>query len=97
MGTQSEVKVDRRRRQIASSYRKQGYRVIVPVDADAMPPFLQDCHPDVIAEKAGDHVVIEVKACRALKGSDGLVELQAADVEKLCRDLHAQAQIPRTE
>ena len=75
MGTQTDIKVDRRLRQIASSYRKQGYRVIVPAGADALPPFLHDCHPDVIAEKEGDRVVIEVKASRALKGSNDLVEL----------------------
>lgn len=75
MGTQTDVKVERRVRQIASSYRKQGYRVVAPSSADTLPPFLHDCHPDLIAEKEGDRVVIEVKASRALKGSNDLVEL----------------------
>jgi hypothetical protein len=75
MGTQTDIKVDRRRRQIASSYRKQGYRVIAPSDAAVLPAFLNDCHPDLIAEKEGDRVVIEVKPSRALKGANDLVEL----------------------
>ena len=82
MGTQTDIKVGRRRRQIAASYRKQGYRVVVPSSAEKLPPFLQDCHPDLIAEKEGDRVVIEVKATRALKGASDLVELaQRVDAE----------------
>jgi hypothetical protein len=75
MHTQTDIKVDRRRRQIASDYRKQGYRVVVPSGSSALPEFLRDCQPDLIAEKDDDHVVIEVKASRALKGSNDLVEL----------------------
>jgi hypothetical protein len=42
---------------------------------DAVPPFLGDCHPALIAEREDDHVVIEVKPARALKGSNDLVKL----------------------
>jgi REase_AHJR-like len=75
MGTQTGTDVDRRRRQIAASYRKQGYRVTAPTAASALPAFLSDCHPDLIAEKDGDRVVIEVKPARALKGTNDLVKL----------------------
>ena len=75
MGTQTDTKLDRRRRQVAASYRKQGYRVFTPSTSDGPPAFLHDCHPDLIAEKEGDHVVIEVKASRALKGANELIEL----------------------
>jgi hypothetical protein len=75
MGTQTSTKLDRRRREIAASYRKQGYRVTAPSVADALPSFLRDCHPDLIAEKEGDRVVIEVKPSHALKGANDLIEL----------------------
>jgi hypothetical protein len=75
MGTQTDTDLDRRRRQIAASYRKQGYRVTAPAAPDALPAFLEDCHPDLIAEKDGDNVVIEVKPARALKGTNDLVRL----------------------
>ena len=75
MATQTKTKVDRRRREIAASYRKQGYRVTMPSAPESMPPFLHDCHPDLIAEKEGDRVVIEVKPANALKGANDLIEL----------------------
>ncbi len=79
MGTQTETAIDRRRRQIAASYRRQGYRVTAAHgrnrDDTALPSFLTGCHPDLIAEKDGDHVVIEVKPARALKGSNDLIKL----------------------
>ena len=75
MATHIEIKVDRRRRQIASSYKKQGYRVLFPSGKDILPPFLGDCRPDFIAEKEGDHVIVEVKPSRGLKGANDLVEL----------------------
>jgi Holliday junction resolvase len=75
MGTQTDTEADRRRRQIAASYRKQGYRITTPAEAGTVPAFLGDYHPDLIVEKGGDHVVIEVKTARALKGSNDLVKL----------------------
>jgi hypothetical protein len=75
MSTQASTQVDRRRRAIAAAYRKQGYQVTRPSMTDALPPFLHDCHPDLIAEKDGDHVVIEVKPSGALKGANDLIEL----------------------
>ncbi len=75
MKTQTNTAIDRRRRQIAASYKKQGYLVTEPSAPGLLPKFLADCHPDLIAEKAGDHVVIEVKASHALKGANDLTEL----------------------
>jgi hypothetical protein len=75
MGRQTDTDVDRRRRQVAASYRRQGYRVTTQSAPDAVPPFLSGCHPDLIAEKAGDHVVIEVKLAASLKGTNDLVKL----------------------
>jgi REase_AHJR-like len=75
MGTHIDMEVDRRRRQIAASYRKQGYRITNPAESDTLPAFLGAYHPDLIVEKDGDHVVVEVKAARALKGSNDLVKL----------------------
>jgi REase_AHJR-like len=75
MGTHTGTDIDRRRRQIAASYRKQGYRVTAPTEAGSLPAFLSDCHPDLIAEKNDDRVVIEVKPARALKGTNDLVKL----------------------
>lgn len=75
MVTQPDVAIDRRRRQIAATYRKQGYRVTIPASADARPAFPQDFQPDLIAEKEGDHVVIEVKRSRAPRGTNELTEL----------------------
>jgi hypothetical protein len=75
MAIQSDAAVDRRRRQIAATYRKRGYRVTVPATSGTGPAFLRDFQPDIIAEKDGDHVVIEVKRSRALKGANDLTEL----------------------
>jgi Holliday junction resolvase len=75
MEMQPDTAVDRRRKQIAAAYRKQGYRVTVPTTSGTVPAFLHDCHPDLIAEKDGDQVVIEVKRSRALKGANDLTEL----------------------
>jgi hypothetical protein len=49
--------------------------VTAPSVAEALPPFLHDCHPDLIAEKEGDRVVIEIKPSHALKGANDLIEL----------------------
>jgi hypothetical protein len=75
MGGQTDLEIERRRRQIAASYRRRGYSITAPAKAGSTPAFLGDYHPDLIVEKDGDHVVIEVKAARALKGSNDLVKL----------------------
>lgn len=65
----------RRRRQIAARYRKQGYRVIAPSTSTALPAFLGGFRPDLIVERDNDHVVVEVKRSRSLKGTNELTEL----------------------
>src|SRR5690349_14437535 len=66
---------ERTSRRVAASYRKQGYRVVVPVAPDALPVFLRDCQPDLIAERDDDHVVVESKPAGTLKGANDLVDL----------------------
>jgi REase_AHJR-like len=75
MTTRSDTAIDRRRKQVASNYRKQGYHVRVPAASDAVPAFLFGCQPDLIAEKDGDQVVIEVKRSDALRQTNDLTEL----------------------
>lgn len=75
MTMHSDAAVDRRRKQVAATYKKDGYRVTVPAAADVVPAFLHGCQPDLIAEKDGDRVVIEVKRSSALRGTNELSEL----------------------
>jgi len=75
MTIQFDAAVDRRRRQVAATYRKHGYSVTAPATSDTVPEFLRGCQPDLIAEKDGDRVVIEVKRSSALKGVNDLTEL----------------------
>jgi len=77
MATQSDAAVEQRRKRVAAEYHRQGYRVIRPDALAPLPSFLGDCRPDLIAEKGDDHVVIEIKPGRALKGSNELKELAA--------------------
>jgi hypothetical protein len=75
MDVETDASVQRRRRRIAASYRKQGYRVNASPAAGSLPTFLSDCQPDIIAERDDDHVVIEVRPARSLKGAADLVVL----------------------
>lgn len=75
MSTQTQQRVAKARQRIASSYRRQGYRVSVPAKAEALPEFLGDCEPTLVAEREDDHVVVEIKPTEALKGANELVEL----------------------
>jgi hypothetical protein len=77
MSAQSDTAVEKRREQIADDYRHRGYRVVRPDDAGTLPSFLRDHHPDLIAERADDRVIIEIRYARALKGSNELKELAA--------------------
>lgn len=76
MGAASETTVARKRKQVAAIYARQGYRLLSP-EASQWPPFLQDCRPDLVAERDDDHVVVAIKPSRALKGSNDLTELAA--------------------
>ncbi len=67
--------LDEARRRVAREYRQRGYRVIEPAERSALPEFLRDLKPDLVAMKEGDHVVVEVREARSLKGSNDLTEL----------------------
>lgn len=73
--SQTQHKVARARQRVAASYRQLGYRVSLPANIDAMPPFLRDCHPSLVAERDDDRVVVEIKPAGTLKGANDLVEL----------------------
>jgi hypothetical protein len=75
MSARADAGVDRRIRQVAATYRKQGYRVTSPGEPGAIPAFLHGCTPDLIAESDGDKVVIEVKRASALRGSNDLADI----------------------
>jgi hypothetical protein len=77
MGMLSDTVIEKKRRRVAANYRRQGYQVTLPKDPATLPSFLRDCHPDLIAEREDDHVVIEIKPSRALKGSNDLQDLAA--------------------
>jgi hypothetical protein len=73
----SDAMIERKRKRVASHYRRQGYRVSEPNGGSTIPSFLQDCHPDLIAESDNDNVVIEIKHSNTLRGSNELEELAA--------------------
>jgi hypothetical protein len=75
MVARSQTSQDRTRRRVAASYRKDGYKVSVLPRPDALPPFLAGSAPDVIAERADDRVVVEIKQAGFLKGANDLVDL----------------------
>ena len=77
MTMQSDTAVAKRRKRVAAEYRRQGYRVLVPGSGDALPTFLSDSRPDLVAESPGDRAVILIKPSRALRGSNDLTELAA--------------------
>lgn len=67
--------INRRIRDVARAYRKRGYQVAVhPTEAE-LPPFLRDSEPDIVAQKDGDKVIVEVKTQSSLQGSNELVAL----------------------
>jgi Holliday junction resolvase len=75
MATQPLSRGQRTLKRVAADYRQQGYRVVAPATSEALPAFLHDCQPDLIAERDDDHVVVEIKAAGSLKGANELVVL----------------------
>jgi hypothetical protein len=67
--------VDSARRRVGREYKRRGYRVTDRPGADAMPEFLREFHPSLLAERDDDHVVVEVRTARSLKGANEFVEL----------------------
>jgi hypothetical protein len=69
--------IEKKRRRVAADYRRRGYRVTRPESGSTVPSFLRDCHPELIAERDDDRVVIEIKRSHKLRGSNDLEELAA--------------------
>jgi len=67
--------VDSARRRVVREYKRLGYRVIDRPGPDVMPDFLREFHPSLLAERDDDHVVVEVRTARSLKGANEFVEL----------------------
>lgn len=67
--------------QVARRYVDEGYKVVVEPRASDLPGFLKGFHPDMIASKDDEHVVIEVKRLVAPPLEQGLQSLAIA-VEK---------------
>jgi len=60
---------------VANEYRSRGYEVVLRPTSDQLPAFLQNFHPDLIARKGEEAVVVEVKSRRALAQSPWLREM----------------------
>lgn len=60
---------------IARRYARQGYRVSAAAEAAALPSFLGSYRPDLIAERADDRVIIEVKSSDRVRGANDIPEL----------------------
>lgn len=82
MRASSDQLMERTRARVAREYRRDGYRVIRPGDPAALPEFLQGFRPTLIAERDDDHVVIEIRTTRSLKGDKEFVAL-AERIERL--------------
>jgi hypothetical protein len=46
---------------VAKQYRDEGYQVQIEPDSASLPPFLRVYHPDMVATRDGESVVVEVK------------------------------------
>jgi hypothetical protein len=73
----TDAVIEQKRKRVAADYRRQGYRVSWPNGDVPIPSFLHDCHPDLIAERDDDHVVIDIKRSNRLRGSNDMKELAA--------------------
>lgn len=64
----------RRLLRLAREYRQQGYRVVVHPSPDELPPALAKCPIDMIAERDGKKIAVEVrnKENLTLNGSEDL-------------------------
>lgn len=60
---------------VADDYRRRGYDVEVEPAATALPEFLRDFHPDMIARKPGESVVVEVKVGTRTSAAEQLREI----------------------
>lgn len=63
---------EREVRLLARRYARDGYRVTRPGPSGNTLPFLEGFVPDLIAEREGDRVIVEVKRADAVKGGNEL-------------------------
>jgi hypothetical protein len=56
--------------EIANEYRRKGYKVAIYPPRNALPSFLSNYQPDIIAEGEAESVVIEVMTLRSLSNDD---------------------------
>ncbi len=62
---------------IAEEYKKKGYEVLLEPRKEKLPDFLKELnyHPDALAYKVGDSVIIEVKSAKQLRGRPELLDV----------------------
>ena len=70
--TEKSKREHQRLAEIANEYTQQGYSVKIEPDNDSLPDFLAGLHPDLIATRDGETLVVEVRSRREIA--------QAADV-----------------
>lgn len=75
MAAHPDKAIEQAYNEIAEDYVRRGYRVSRAGAAGAIPEFLRDHQPDLVAERSDDRVVIEVKRTRSLRGSNDLRRL----------------------
>ena len=68
--------------EIAQEYERKGYQVTVEPELHALPEFLSDYRPDLIARSANESVVVEVKSYASLVSSNGLLSQLAQAVQE---------------
>jgi hypothetical protein len=60
---------------VAERYRQQGYQVVFEPDPSLLPKEAQSLHPDFLASKGGERVIVEVKYQQNLLAYPGLMRL----------------------
>lgn len=68
---------ERRLRQVADRYTRDGYEVVIEPRAEQLPPWLRGFRPDLLARRADEQVIVEVKSRESLHGEEGMPELAA--------------------
>ena len=81
MDTTTELE-RKRLQELAREYREKGYEVIVEPRKNALPNFLSDYQPDMIARNDEESVVVEVKSRSSLAHSEYLQSLADRIKEK---------------
>lgn len=64
--------------QVAEEYRQEGYEVVLQPTPSSLPDFLRGYRPDLLARKADESMIVEVKAGSATPQSDRFRDLARA-------------------